>query len=140
MPAHARLQSVRTISVAALRRLVVTAQGYVARARRASAEEVESAIRRASCIQLDSISAVERSHRVAIASRGAGTRMNQCLGSTHLPQGLRRTTAVSSSGVGYYLRTEGTVGRPRFEVFFGELAEIAHILARKPGPRPVICL
>jgi uncharacterized protein YcaQ len=30
---------------------------------------VESAIRRASCIQLDSVSAVERSHRVAIASR-----------------------------------------------------------------------
>jgi len=47
----------------------VTAQGYVPRARRAGAEEVESAIRRASCIQLDSISAVERSHRVAIASR-----------------------------------------------------------------------
>jgi uncharacterized protein YcaQ len=30
---------------------------------------VVSAIRRASCIQLDSVSAVERSHRVAIASR-----------------------------------------------------------------------
>jgi uncharacterized protein len=30
---------------------------------------VESAIRRASCIQLDSVSAVERSHRIAIASR-----------------------------------------------------------------------
>lgn len=53
----------------ALRRLAVTAQGYVPRARRAGAEEVVSAIRRASCIQLDSISAVERSHRVAIASR-----------------------------------------------------------------------
>jgi len=63
------LQSVRTISVPALRRLVVTAQGYVPRARRAGADEVESAIRRASCIQLDSISAVDRSHRVAIAIR-----------------------------------------------------------------------
>jgi uncharacterized protein YcaQ len=63
------LQSVRTISVPALRRLVVTAQGYVPRARRAGAEEVESAIRRASCIQLDTISTVERSHRVAIATR-----------------------------------------------------------------------
>ena len=59
----------RTISVAALRRLVVTAQGYVPRIRRAGAEEVESAIRRASCIQLDTISTVERSHRVAIATR-----------------------------------------------------------------------
>jgi uncharacterized protein len=63
------LQSVRTISVSALRRLLVTAQGYVPRARRAGAEEVERAIRRASCIQLDSISAVERSHKVTIASR-----------------------------------------------------------------------
>jgi uncharacterized protein len=60
---------VRTISVTALRRLVVTAQGYVSRARRAGAEDVVSAISRASCIQLDSVSAVERSHRVAIASR-----------------------------------------------------------------------
>jgi uncharacterized protein len=63
------LQNVRTISVPALRRLVVTAQGYVPRVRRAGADEVESVIRRASCIQLDSVSAVERSHRVAIASR-----------------------------------------------------------------------
>jgi uncharacterized protein len=60
---------VRTVSVPALRRLVVAAQGYAPRTRRAGAEEVESAIRRASCIQLDSVSAVERSHRVAIASR-----------------------------------------------------------------------
>lgn len=61
--------SVRTTSVTALRRLVVTAQGYVPRARRAGADEVESAIRRASCVQLDTVSAVERSHRIAIASR-----------------------------------------------------------------------
>ncbi len=59
----------RTISLTALRRLLVTAQGYVPRPRRAGAEEVESAIRRASCVQLDTISTVERSHRVAIASR-----------------------------------------------------------------------
>lgn len=59
----------RTISVAALRRLVVAAQGYLPRTRRASAEEVASAIGRASCIQLDTISTVERSHRVAIATR-----------------------------------------------------------------------
>src|SRR5919109_37123 len=32
-------------------------------------KEVESAIRRASCIQLDTISTVERSHRIAIGSR-----------------------------------------------------------------------
>ena len=34
-----------------------------------SAAEVEAAIRRLSCVQLDSISAVERSHRIALASR-----------------------------------------------------------------------
>lgn len=59
-----RLPSVRTISVPALRQLVVTAQDYVPRVRRAGPEEVESAIRRALCIQRDSVSAVERSHRL----------------------------------------------------------------------------
>jgi len=60
---------VRTISLPALRRLVVTAQEYVPRVRRAGADEVGSAIRRASCIQLDTITTVERSHRIAISSR-----------------------------------------------------------------------
>jgi uncharacterized protein YcaQ len=68
---------VRTISIPALRRLSIAAQGYALRSRRATAREVEAAIRRASCIQLDSISTVERSHRIAIASRageyGPGT-------------------------------------------------------------------
>ncbi len=59
----------QTITLPALRRLVVTAQAYAPRVRRAGADEVEAAIRRASCIQLDTISTVERSHRVAIASR-----------------------------------------------------------------------
>jgi uncharacterized protein YcaQ len=59
----------RTVSLTALRRLAVTSQGYEARVRRAQADEVESAIRRATCIQLDTITTVERSHRVAIASR-----------------------------------------------------------------------
>jgi uncharacterized protein len=63
------LRRVQTISLPALRRLVVTAQAYAPRVRRAGADEVEAAIRRASCIQLDTISTVERSHRVAIASR-----------------------------------------------------------------------
>jgi uncharacterized protein YcaQ len=59
----------RTISTTTLRRLAISSQGYTSRARRASTREVEEAIRRASCIQLDSISTVERSHRIAIASR-----------------------------------------------------------------------
>jgi len=60
---------VRTIAVPALRRLVVNAQGYAARRRSASTREVEDTIRRLSCVQLDSISAVERSHRIVLASR-----------------------------------------------------------------------
>ena len=59
----------RSISPAALRRLVVNAQGYAGRLRSATAREVEETIRRISCVQLDSISAVERSHRIALTSR-----------------------------------------------------------------------
>src|SRR5262245_54778154 len=62
----------KPISIPALRRLAVTTQEYAARPRRAGADEVEAAIRRASCIQLDTITTVERSHRIAISGR-AGT-------------------------------------------------------------------
>ena len=55
--------------VAAVRRLVLHAQGYAARSRRGTTRDVEAAIRRLSCVQLDSISAVERSHRIALVSR-----------------------------------------------------------------------
>jgi uncharacterized protein YcaQ len=60
---------VRTISLAALRRLAVGAQGYAPRRRSATAREVEAAIQRLSCVQLDSISTVARSHRIALTSR-----------------------------------------------------------------------
>lgn len=59
----------RTISTTALRRLAVAAQGYASRARRGTAREVEETIRRLSCVQLDSITAVERSHRIALGGR-----------------------------------------------------------------------
>ena len=54
----------------ALRRLVIDAQGYAARSAR-TARRARSRRRSAglSCVQLDSISAVERSHRIALASR-----------------------------------------------------------------------
>jgi uncharacterized protein YcaQ len=58
-----------TVNAAVVRRLAVAAQGYAGRYRRASAADVETAIRRVSCVQLDSISAVERSHRIALTSR-----------------------------------------------------------------------
>jgi uncharacterized protein YcaQ len=63
------MPSSRTISLTALRRLVIAAQGYSSRPRSGTTREVEATIRRLSCVQLDSISAVERSHRIALTSR-----------------------------------------------------------------------
>jgi uncharacterized protein YcaQ len=60
---------VRTISVAALRRVVISAQRYAARSRAGTRGEVGEAIRGLSCVQLDSITAVERSHRITLGSR-----------------------------------------------------------------------
>jgi hypothetical protein len=59
----------RTISPTALRRIAINAQGYATRGRIGTRREVEEAIRRLSCVQLDSITAVERSHRITLGSR-----------------------------------------------------------------------
>lgn len=59
----------REISPTALRRIVIQAQGYAPRARRGTRPEVEDAIRALSCVQLDSITAVERSHRITLGAR-----------------------------------------------------------------------
>ena len=59
----------RTISLTALRRTAIAAQGYASRSRRGTRREVEGAIRALSCVQLDSITAVERSHRITLGSR-----------------------------------------------------------------------
>jgi uncharacterized protein len=59
----------RTVSLAALRRIVIGAQGYASRTRTGTRREVEDAIRALSCVQLDSITAVERSHRITLGSR-----------------------------------------------------------------------
>jgi uncharacterized protein len=58
-----------TLSLAAIRRLAVSTQGYAPRFRRAKPGEVEDAIRRLGAVQLDSISAVERAHRLTLSSR-----------------------------------------------------------------------
>jgi uncharacterized protein len=58
-----------TLSLAVLRRHVVAAQGYAARYRVADADDVAEAIRRLSAVQLDSISTVDRSHRLTLLSR-----------------------------------------------------------------------
>jgi uncharacterized protein YcaQ len=57
------------VSLAAVRRLAIAAQGYAGRGRSGTTAEVEAAIRRMSCVQLDSISTVERSHRIALGGR-----------------------------------------------------------------------
>jgi uncharacterized protein len=58
-----------TVRLAALRRLVVSTQAYTSRFRRAQADEVEEAIRRLTAVQLDSISTVDRAHRLTLTSR-----------------------------------------------------------------------
>jgi len=57
------------VSLAAIRRLAVSTQAYAPRFRRARAGEVEEAIRRLGAVQLDSISAVDRAHRLTLSSR-----------------------------------------------------------------------
>jgi len=58
-----------TVSLASIRRLAVSTQGYAPRFRRAAANEVEGAIRRLGAVQLDSITAVDRAHRLTLSSR-----------------------------------------------------------------------
>jgi uncharacterized protein len=58
-----------TVSLAAIRRLAVSTQAYATRFRRASTGEIETAIRRLGAVQLDSISTVDRAHRLTLTSR-----------------------------------------------------------------------
>ncbi len=58
-----------TVSLAQLRRYVVAHQGYATRFRRARAADVVDTVQRLSCVQLDSISTVARSHRLVLTSR-----------------------------------------------------------------------
>ncbi|MGZ4352639.1 MAG: winged helix-turn-helix domain-containing protein [Gaiellaceae bacterium] len=58
-----------TVTLPELRRYVVAHQGYATRPRNARDADVEAEIRRLSAVQLDSISAVDRAHRLTLASR-----------------------------------------------------------------------
>jgi len=58
-----------TVSLAQLRRYVVAHQRYATRLRRGGAADVEAAIGRLTCVQLDSISTVDRAHRLTLGSR-----------------------------------------------------------------------
>jgi uncharacterized protein YcaQ len=62
-------KSLTAVSLAEIRRRVVEAQGYASRARNGTAADVLAAVRRLGCVQLDSISTVERSHRIALGAR-----------------------------------------------------------------------
>ena len=58
-----------SVSLPQLRRHVVAHQGFATRFRRARAADVEAAVRRLACVQLDSISVVDRAHRLTLGSR-----------------------------------------------------------------------
>src|SRR3954464_10637100 len=57
------------VSPATIRRHMVASQGFTPRFHRASADDVEAAIRRLSAVQLDSISTVDRAHRLTLSAR-----------------------------------------------------------------------
>jgi len=48
---------------------VTEAQGYASRSRKGTAAELLATVQRLGCVQLDSISTVERSHRIALGAR-----------------------------------------------------------------------
>jgi uncharacterized protein len=60
---------VETISLARLRRYLVVHQGYARRFRRGRTADIEATIRRLRAVQLDSISTVDRAHRLTLTSR-----------------------------------------------------------------------
>jgi uncharacterized protein len=63
------LNGTATVTLAAIRRTIVHAQGYSGRFRRADGAAVEAAIRRLTAVQLDSISTVDRAPRLTLAAR-----------------------------------------------------------------------
>lgn len=56
-------------SLADVRARAIASQAYADRVKRAAPADVRACIRRLSCVQLDSISTVDRSHRIVLASR-----------------------------------------------------------------------
>ena len=59
-------------AVVALRRYVVSHQGYAGRFRRASGDDIAAEIARIQAVQLDSIATVDRAHRLTLSSRVGG--------------------------------------------------------------------
>ena len=106
----ARTRPWRRSRVAQLRRYVVAHQGYATRFRRARAADVAATVRRLGCVQLDSISTVDRAHRLTLTSRiGALPRArglaaararagSSSTGRTRPASSRSRTTRSSSGG------------------------------------------
>jgi uncharacterized protein len=61
-----------TVGLEQLRRFVIARQGYAARSRHARAGEIADEVRRLGAVQLDSISTVDRAHRITLATRVGG--------------------------------------------------------------------
>jgi uncharacterized protein YcaQ len=59
----------KIVTLALIRRTIVAAQGFASRFRRADEADVEATVRRLSAVQLDSISTVDRAHRLTLSSR-----------------------------------------------------------------------
>jgi uncharacterized protein len=57
------------VSPATIRRHMVASQGFTPRFRRATMDDIDAAIRRLSAVQLDSITAVDRAHRLTLGAR-----------------------------------------------------------------------
>jgi len=57
------------VSLPQLRRYLVAHQRFATRPRSGSAEDVAAAVRRLGAVQLDSISTVDRAHRLTLVSR-----------------------------------------------------------------------
>jgi len=60
---------VETLAPAEARRIVVARQGFAARHRVADPDQVAEAVRRLGCVQIDSVTAVARAHRLTLAAR-----------------------------------------------------------------------
>jgi len=63
------MKAATTVSLAEIRRRVTGAQAYATRSRAGTVAEVAAAVGRTACVQLDSISTVERAHRIALGAR-----------------------------------------------------------------------
>jgi uncharacterized protein YcaQ len=90
------------LSVAALRRIAVAAQGFSARTRTATEDEVEGAVQRLSAVQIDALGVVERSQRVVIGSR-VGEFPHGAISSLLVREGLLREIAVDDGGAPVYV-------------------------------------